>query len=490
MSNIVKHNELKRVINGLWDKIKDNFMTITKASQYVSKVKPNVISEKTVIVDGYIQGDKYVSVDNNPNQVNYMGTGGFFIYDGLSVRTDTKISHIVIGVNENLNVGDMVSDIKIGYAKMVNFPNIRIEKYVIENGISFVHENKDPNLTNCTKAITVEVNDTVTDDIMLIVGCKDAIWGAKDASTNGLASGGAPAPLVGEIRTLGYGNWVGKVVVYADKISLKDLANNVTTIRTELNNKVNTTEVGNGANQIPRINGNGRLEESIMPDIAITDVIVVPNISDLMTQNVQTGDVVVVQSIGNKTFMCKNPQGATQDTKFIEINMGYPVVKEINGLSPSSTGAITIDGADINATVGGNVNNVQQHLQKINGDVTTLDTAITTVRNDLSNTKVTVNTIDNRLTNVESKRHATQVGEIVSVLTTNSSDYTISGTTFLYLGTAKTVTSNTYPQLASAFGLTNVNSFNLPIINDVNVRYDNGARTITRKHFICAKKTQ
>ena len=75
------------------------------------------------------------------------------------------------------------------------------------------------------------------------------------------------------------------------------------------------------------------------------------------------------------------------------------------------------------------------------------------------------------------------------MLTTNSNDYTINGTTFLYLGNAnKTVSSNTYPQLASAFGLNNVNSFTLPVISDVNVRYDN-VRTITRKHFICAKKT-
>lgn len=199
------------------------------------------------------------------------------------------------------------------------------------------------------------------------------------------------------------------------------------------------------------------------------------------------GDKVAISFNNDSTNLtATNVVGAIKELDGRITNAGTGgAVTSVNG----QQGVVTLNGTHINADMGGSTNSVQAHLQKVNGDVSTLNGSLNSLRNDLNNTNRTVNTLDNRLTNVEAKRHATQVGEIVSVLTTDSRDYTISGTTFLYLGNAnKTVSSNTYPQLASAFGLTNVNSFTLPVISDVNVRYDN-VRNITRKHFICAKKT-
>lgn len=246
MSKIVKYTEFKSVVDDLWGKVKNNFMTIANSSQFVSKVKPNVILEKTTILDGYIPGGKVSSVNNNPARVGHMRAGDFFIYKRFTVGAGTKISHIVIGVNENLNVGDTVTGVTVGYAKRTNVDNrIVVEKYVIQNGVASVHENKDTNLT-CTKAITIEINDTPTSEVYLIVGCEGAIWGDKDSQHANPAYGGNPAPSVGSTINLTNGNWIGKAAAYTDGRSLNDIANSITTINDRLDTMVNSSEVSRG----------------------------------------------------------------------------------------------------------------------------------------------------------------------------------------------------------------------------------------------------
>ena len=245
MSKIVKYTEFKKVVDGLWEKAKNNFVTITKSLEFASKVEPNVISEKTTIVDGYVLGSKVSSVDNNPNQVNYMNAGNFFIYEHLKVSANTKISHITIGVNNSLNVGDIVSGVAVGVAKYkatidTHKKTYEIVEYLVQDGKGIVHKNTDTDLT-CDKAVSIVVNKEVTEDLVLIVSCEKAIWGNKDAQTTGLAYGGNVAPNVGSEVILNHGNWVGKVSIYAYGTSLNDLSNNVTTNSSEIQNIKNNS---------------------------------------------------------------------------------------------------------------------------------------------------------------------------------------------------------------------------------------------------------
>ena len=363
MSKIVKREEFKKVVDALWDNVKNNFVTITKSLEFVSKIKPNVISEKTTIVDGYVLGSKVSSVDNKPNTPSYMSAGGFFIYELLQIPNGTKVSHITIGVNDSLNVGDTVSGVVVGFAKhktTIDHINktYEIVEYLVQDGKGVVHKNTDTDLT-CDKAVSIAVDKEMTDDLVLIVGCENAIWGEKTGSVlNGLAYGGGTAPIVGSEVPLGYGNWVGKVSIYADGVSLNDLSKNVTTNSSEIqnikNNKVDRTEVGNLANQIPQIDGTGKLVASIMPDLAITSVQVVTNEAEMMRlTNIQVGDVVVVENEGNKTYMCKDPSQTNKDQKFIAINMGTPMVMKVNNQSPSATGEVTLDGSHIDGSFKG-----------------------------------------------------------------------------------------------------------------------------------------
>lgn len=276
----------------------------------------------------------------------------------------------------------------------------------------------------------------------------------------------------------------------------------ITGLQGELNGKVNTSQIGKTAGKIPQIENDGKLASSIMPDLAITEVFVVADENEMMQKSVQVGDVVVVQNEDNSTYMCKDATKQTKGEKFIRINMGYPVVKSVNGENPDSTGELDLNGTHINATVKGYNDTIQNHLQtidnniniannniqSINGVVGDVTRDVSTLRSDLANTKTAVNNQDIRLSRIEAKKHSVKVGEVISTLNTTLGDsYVIDGVTFMYIGREKLISRNDYPQLASALGITSGVNFNIPVIADSTFRYDYNSKTATRKHYIVAK---
>ena len=155
------------------------------------------------------------------------------------------------------------------------------------------------------------------------------------------------------------------------------------------------------------------------------------------------------------------------------INSG--TISSVNGQQPTN-GNVTIDGTHINATVGNDNRSIQDHL-------TTIGNGLTTV-----NTRSITN--DNRLTKLENKVPNIQVGDIISTYNTTMGDvYTAGNATFLYCGRDMAVSVNTYPQLATALGITATGNFKFPVVQDITHKYDNGARDARRRHYICAKIT-
>lgn len=532
MSKIVKYTEFKKVVDGLWEKAKNNFVTITKSLEFVSKVNTNLISEKTTIVDGYVLGSKVSSVDNKPNQVNYMNDSDFFIYEHLKVSANTKISHITIGVNNSLNVGDIVSGVAVGFAKYkatidTHKKTYEIVEYLVQDGKGIVHKNTDTDLT-CDKAVSIVVNKEVTEDLVLIVSCEKAIWGNKDAQTTGLAYGGNVAPNVGSEVILNHGNWVGKVSIYAEGTSLNDLSNNININSSEIqnikNNKVDRTEVGNLANQIPQLDGQGKLNATTMPDLAITSVQTVQTKQDaqnLVTSGqIQVGDVVVVVSDSNSVYMYNGANHQNLfDNNFLELSIGTGTIRELNGLRPLANGQLTINATHIKLD-GQNSQTVKQEIDTlkgrvdncvtmvngqapINGEVTVnagqIRAAVNGVVNNvqhylnvISDGLKTVNTMAvsnrNKITTLEAKKPPVQAGDIITTFKDNGEVYTVGGVTYLYCGVRKVVTRNNYPQLADALGLaSSVNNFEYPYFADTRHTYDNGQRTGIKRTYICAK---
>lgn len=121
---------------------------------------------------------------------------------------------------------------------------------------------------------------------------------------------------------------------------------NINTLRDELNNRVlqsELTSVGGNAqyrDKIPQLGADGKLSETMIPDLAITRVITTDNgttAEQLVTSGqIQVGDVVVLTQDENKVYMYNGNTQGNFENKFIELSSGDVTVKTINNHRPTN----------------------------------------------------------------------------------------------------------------------------------------------------------
>lgn len=218
----------------------------------VSKTKDNIVTGKTILQDGYIDGELYSY--NNPN-IEGAATGNG-VYSGTNnkvILTNQHVTSIIIAVNNDLELGATVTGVNIG---VVRHSNNQVMEYIVQNGTATVVENNYPQRITATKVINVIVDKKWTEDVYLLVGANGMLWG-RVRGTAGVttATGGNSLPNVGStISNLNTSNYVGKVVALGSSISLNTITS-----------KVDVSEIGNEANKIPRVGTNGKLDPSILP---------------------------------------------------------------------------------------------------------------------------------------------------------------------------------------------------------------------------------
>ena len=218
----------------------------------VSKTKNNVLTGKTILQDGCIDGELYSY--NNPN-IEGPATG-YGVYSGTNnkiIQANQHVTSVIIAVNNNLELGATATGVNIG---VVRRSNNQVMEYIIQNGTATVVENNYPQSIDATRVINVLVNKKWSEDVYLLVGANGMLWGGV-RNTPGVttATGGNSLPSVGStISNLNTSNYIGKVVALGSNISLNTLTS-----------KVNVSDVGNEPNKIPRIGTDGRLPSSILP---------------------------------------------------------------------------------------------------------------------------------------------------------------------------------------------------------------------------------
>ena len=134
-------------------------------------------------------------------------------------------------------------------------------------------------------------------------------------------------------------------------IGISDIEN----LQTQLNEKVPKTDLTleggttSHVNKVPKLDSNGKLHTSVIPELAITRVLSAANenavqgmIGDSKTQ-LQTGDVVVLAD-SKKAYMYKGQTGNAYSfaNDFLELTMGNGTVKKISNGSPDNTGNVSV----------------------------------------------------------------------------------------------------------------------------------------------------
>ena len=225
---------------------------VSKKNDSVSKTKDNILTGKTILQDGYIDGELYSY--NNPNIAG--AANGNSIYSGTNnkiIQSNQHVTSIIIAVNNVLELGATVTGVNIG---VVRHSDNQVMEYIVQNGTATVVENNYPQRINATRVINVLVDKKWAEDVYFIVGANGMLWGeARYTPGVSTATGGTRLPNVGStIGNLNRTNYVGKVIALGSNISLNTITS-----------KVDVSEIGNEANKIPRVGTNGKLDPSILP---------------------------------------------------------------------------------------------------------------------------------------------------------------------------------------------------------------------------------
>ena len=218
----------------------------------ISKTKDNILVGKTVLQNGYIDGELY-----SYNNTNIEGAAnGNGIYSGTNnkvIQANQLVTSVIIAVNNDLELGTTVTGVNIG---VVRHSNNQVMEYIVQNGTATVVENNYPQRITATRVINVLVDKRWTEDVYLLVGANGMLWGGVRGTTGvTTATGGNSLPNVGStISNLNRSNYIGKVIALGSNISLNTITS-----------KVDVSEIGNEANKIPRVGTNGKLDPSILP---------------------------------------------------------------------------------------------------------------------------------------------------------------------------------------------------------------------------------
>ena len=103
-----------------------------------------------------------------------------------------------------------------------------------------------------------------------------------------------------------------------------------------------TVDTGTGAGNVPLLDANGKLNDSVLPAIAISDTFVVSSQAAMLALTAQVGDVAVRTDL-NKSYILKTA-GASTLANWQELLTPTDAVQSVNG----HTGAITLTQADLN----------------------------------------------------------------------------------------------------------------------------------------------
>lgn len=220
----------------------------------VSKTKNNILTGKTILQDAYIQNGDIYSIDNQ-NATDESYTNLDTAYSGTAnkvIPANKNVTSIVVAVRSSMNVGAVATGINVG---VVRSDTDEVIEYVHQNSTGIVYENTYSQI-NASRIVNIPINKSWDQSVYFIVGVNGMLWNSPHRSLNlDRVTGGNRLLSVGHrISNLNRTNYIGRIVVLGEVVSLNTL-----------NNKVDISQVGNEANKIPRVGDNGKLPSNILP---------------------------------------------------------------------------------------------------------------------------------------------------------------------------------------------------------------------------------
>lgn len=190
---------------------------------------------------------------------------------------------------------------------------------------------------------TARTTPPTTDELPLgymcfgIVAGRASIWGNYDNEVHDLIASGSHDVEIVQVT--------GQSTTAV--ISQKGVTDALGTLQTTIESELGTAaskDVGTGAGNVPVLDANGKLVESVIPAVAITEVFVVDSQAAMLALNAQVGDVAIRTDV-NRSYILQTVPASTLDN-WKELLTPTDSVLSVNGKS----GTVVLTGADIAST--------------------------------------------------------------------------------------------------------------------------------------------
>jgi len=167
-----------------------------------------------------------------------------------------------------------------------------------------------------------------------IVNSRASIWGNYDGSVHDLVDEGQAKVTIVQVT--------GQSTTAV--ISQKGVTDAIATAKQEVVNSLGSAaskDVGTAAGNVPVLDSNGKLVESIIPAVAITETYVVDSETAMLALNAQVGDVAIRTDVSKSFILQTTP--ATTAANWKELLTPDSKVISVNG----KQGAVVLTGDDI-----------------------------------------------------------------------------------------------------------------------------------------------
>ena len=175
-----------------------------------------------------------------------------------------------------------------------------------------------------------------------VVNGRASIWGNYDGeAVHDLISEGQASITI--VQTTGEST----TAVISQKGVTDAINKAVTDAKTEITGSLGTAasaNTGTSAGNVPVLDANGKLADSVIPAVAITETYVVDSQEAMLKLNAQVGDVAIRTDQNRSYILQTSPASALANWK--ELLTPTDAVTSVNG----KTGAVVLSGADISTT--------------------------------------------------------------------------------------------------------------------------------------------
>lgn len=204
---------IDEAIRNLNTKINDNDASCVKLDSN------KIVNEEIIIKNGFV-GNGLIAIYNNSNpDMAVSNQNACFSSKELLVPANTFVEKIMLMVDDTLNVGDIVTDVKVG---AISKSSDVILDYIVNGQTAIVHGNNGTQLTG-NRAITINVNHSWTEDVYLIVGANRMLWRSRIESEQNHSAWGYDTPPAPDEHAhwSNQGTYVGRAMAYSNIVNFK-----------------------------------------------------------------------------------------------------------------------------------------------------------------------------------------------------------------------------------------------------------------------------